>query len=49
LCFAGLALNNLLLFVDLVVVSDVDLSTLRTEVALAAVGTLVFGMIMEET
>jgi hypothetical protein len=49
LCFAGLALNNLLLFVDLVVVSDVDLSTLRTEVALAAVGTLVLGMIMEET
>lgn len=47
LCFLGLALNNLLLFVDLVLVPDVDLELLRTSVALAAVGLLLHGLVRE--
>src|SRR4029078_7960776 len=47
LCFAGLALNNLLLFVDLVVVPATDLSALRGGVALVALLTLVFGLVWE--
>jgi hypothetical protein len=45
--FGGLAANNLLLFVDLVVVPDIDLSISRTLVALVAMGVLVFGLIWE--
>lgn len=47
LCFVGLALNNLLLFVDLVLVPTVDLSLLRTLPALAGTAVLLFGMIWE--
>jgi hypothetical protein len=47
LCFAGLAVNNLLLFVDKVVAPDVDLSPLRSASALAAVLILLFGLIWE--
>jgi hypothetical protein len=46
LCFVGLALNNALLFVDLVVTPPtVDLSLERTLVALAALLLLLFGLI----
>jgi hypothetical protein len=48
LCFVGLTLNNLMLFVDKVVVKDVDLSTWRTIPALAGMLTLVFGLVWEE-
>ena len=47
LCFIGLALNNVLLFVDLVVVTSVDLSLLRTSVAAAAMLTLCLGLVWE--
>jgi len=47
LCFAGLALNNVLLVVDLVIVPATDLSTLRGLVALAAIMTLLFGLVWE--
>jgi hypothetical protein len=47
LCFAGLALNNVLLFVDMVIVPAADLSTLRGLVALAAMMILLFGLIWE--
>jgi len=47
LCFAGLALNNILLFVDLVLIPQVDLSELRGAVALAALVVLLFGLIWE--
>ena len=49
LCFVGLAINNLLLFIDLVVVEDVDLSIVRTGTALASVLLLVIGLITEDT
>ena len=47
LCFAGLTLNNLLLFCDKVVVTDVDLSLLRSASALASVLVLLYGLIWE--
>lgn len=45
LCFAGLAANNALLFVDLVIVSDIDLSVYRAAVALASLLVLAFGLL----
>jgi len=47
LCFGGLALNNVLLFVDLAVVPQVDLSVLRGSVAVAALLSLVVGLVWE--
>ena len=46
LCFAGLALNNVLLFIDVRVV-DVDLSLWRTIPAVAGVIVLLYGLIWE--
>lgn len=45
--FVGLAVNNLLLFVDLVVVKDTDLLTVRDLSGLAAVSVLLFGFVWE--
>lgn len=47
ICFAGLALNNVLLFVDKVVATDTDLSTWRTIPALAGLLVLMFGLLWE--
>jgi hypothetical protein len=47
LCFGWLALNNLLLFVDLVLVPDVDLSLLRTLTSLAGASTLLYGLVWD--
>lgn len=48
LCFALLAINNLLLFVDLIIIPEaVDLSIERSVVALAGIAVLVFGLIWE--
>ncbi len=44
LCFAGLALNNVILFVDQVVVRTVDLSLPRALSALLALAALVYGL-----
>jgi hypothetical protein len=49
LCFTGLTVNNLLLFVDLVVVPSVDLSLWRSGVALASILLLIYGLIWEST
>ncbi len=48
-CFVGLTLNNLLLIADRVVFIEVDLSTWRLAVALAAVLLLLFGLIMDSS
>jgi hypothetical protein len=48
-CFCGLALNNVLLFVDLVMTPEVDLAPLRGLVALVALLVLVAGLVLEET
>ena len=47
LCFVGLALNNLLLFVDVHVIPMIDLSAWRTVPALIGVLILLYGMIWE--
>lgn len=47
ICFAGLALNNILLFVDKVVVTDTDLSVWRTLPAFLGVTAFVYGLIWE--
>jgi hypothetical protein len=45
LCFVGLAANNVLLFIDLGVVPDVDLMVWRSATGLAAVAVLLYGLI----
>jgi len=47
LCFAGLALNNVLLFIDVRVVPDVDLSLWRTIPAVIGIVILLYGLIWE--
>lgn len=47
LCFVGLALNNVMLIVDLRVLPDIDLVTWRLVPALGGVMLLVYGLIWE--
>lgn len=47
--FAGLTLNNALLFVDKIVVTDVDLSLWRTVPALLGMLVLAVGLLWEES
>jgi hypothetical protein len=47
MCFAGLAANNALLFVDRVLVPLVDLSLPRAALALAAMLVLIYGLVWE--
>ena len=47
LCFVGLALNNALLFTDLVLVPAADLSSVRGFAGLAALLVLLYGLIWE--
>jgi hypothetical protein len=47
LCFAGLAINNSVLFVDKVVVPDVDLSNWRNVPALLGFVALALGLVWE--
>ncbi len=48
LCFAGLVVNNVLLFVDLAVTGpEIDLKLWRSSVALVALGLLVYGLVEE--
>jgi hypothetical protein len=48
LCFIGLALNNFLLLIDLVVVPERDLSLPRGIMAVVALGLLVLGLVLED-
>jgi hypothetical protein len=48
LCFVLLAVNNALLFIDLIIVpTGLDLSVWRSVTALAGVSVLLFGLIWE--
>lgn len=48
LCFAALAVNNVMLLVDAVVVTEIDLfAGWRSAVALAGLGVLLFGLVWE--
>ena len=48
ICFIGLALNNVLLFVDLILVPQMDLRQLRDGVALIAMAIMLFGLIWDQ-
>ena len=47
LCFGWLAVNNVLLVVDLVLATDIDLSIARAATALVGLLTLLFGLIYD--
>jgi len=47
LCFIALAANNLLLFLDLIVFTQVDLSLWRNLTALAAIALLLYGLVWD--
>jgi len=47
LCFGGLALNNLLLVIDKLVLRESDLSTVRAAVSLLAMLVLLYGLIWD--
>lgn len=47
ICFVGLAISNLLVFVDLVLLPDVNLYLLRLITAAAAMVILLYGLIWE--
>ena len=47
LCFVGLGLNNVLLFIDVQVLPETDLSLVRTLPAVAGIAVLIYGMVWE--
>lgn len=47
LCFVGLALNSIILVVDLIVLPDADLRLLRTLVAYVSVFAFLLGLVWE--
>ena len=47
LCFGFLALNNAVVFIDALVLPDIDLAVIRLSLSLAAVTVLLFGFIWE--
>ncbi|MEO8335538.1 MAG: DUF5985 family protein [bacterium] len=47
LCFACFALNNVILFIDVQVLPDRDLSVLRTLPSLLGMGLLLYGLVWE--
>lgn len=47
ICFFCLALNNILLFVDLVLAPQIDMSVIRTLPAVVGFGALVWGFIWD--
>lgn len=47
LCFAGLAVSNCLVFIDLVLYPDVDLYLWRLTSAAVSMGILVYGLVWE--
>jgi Family of unknown function (DUF5985) len=49
LCFVCLAITNILLFIDLVILPERDLSVLRNAITLAGLLMLLYGLIREST
>lgn len=47
ICFAGLTVNNLFLVFDKLVFPDLDLSLVRTSVALVSMAILLYGLIWD--
>ena len=49
LSFVGWAVNNALVFMDLVVLPELDLSVLRTAMSLIAVSLMLYGLVWDAT
>lgn len=49
LCFAGLALSSAMVFVDLVILPEIDLYLVRLGISVAAMALLIYGLIIEES
>jgi energy-converting hydrogenase Eha subunit G len=47
LCFLGLMADNVMLYIDLIVVPDVDLAVWRKAPGFVAIALLVFGLVWE--
>ena len=47
LCFLGLAINNVILFIDLIILPGVDLFWWRTLPAIGGMAVLLYGLISE--
>lgn len=47
ICFAGLSLNNALVFIDLIIVPQVSLVWLRTAIAIASLLVLIGGLVWD--
>lgn len=47
ICFAGLALNNIFVFVDVRILPQTDLSLVRTLPAIAGIAVLIYGLVWE--
>ena len=47
ICFAGLTVTNVLLFLDKIVFTEVDLTPMRMLVTLAAMGVLLYGLVWD--
>lgn len=47
LCFVGLAINNTLLFVDVRILPETDLSIVRTVPAVVGIAILIYGLVWE--
>lgn len=47
ICFLGLALSNFLIFVDLIILPEIDLYPLRLAIAAIALLVLLYGLIWE--
>ena len=47
ICFCLLSLNNLLVFVDIIMLPDIDLRAPRLITSLVAVATLIYGFVWE--
>ena len=47
LCFVGLSINNLLLFLDIIVFPEIDLRIPRLISSVAAAGVLLYGFLLE--
>jgi hypothetical protein len=49
LCFVGMAINNILLFIDMVLLPEsIDLSVLRTVPAVIGVAFLIYGFVWDQ-
>ena len=47
LCFVGLAINNVILVIDLVLAKQIDLAIVRNGTALISLGLMLYGLISE--